>query len=181
MYSKAKIAGHPIHPMLIPFPIAFYTATFVSLVVYRANGDPFWYRTAIVANAVGVVMAIIAALPGLIDFVSGIPRGTQASATARNHALLNGAALLLFAINLGYIWEGWRGTIVHTSGGILLSVLGLLATVGAGSYGWKLVQTHHVGVQPLGKEDFDEATRAQRLDESDAETRHVVPTTTLPH
>ena len=39
MYSKAKLAGHPIHPMLVAFPIAFYTATVVTLIIYAATRD----------------------------------------------------------------------------------------------------------------------------------------------
>jgi uncharacterized membrane protein len=175
MYSKAKIAGHPIHPMLIPFPIAFYTSTFLALVVHRATGDAFWYRAAIVANTAGVIMAVIAAIPGVIDYVSGIPRGSHASATGRNHALLNTAALLLFAINLGYIWDEWNEPVTHSGPAIVLSVLGLLATVGAGFFGWRMVQTHHVGVLPLSKEDYDDAARAHRLDSDDVERRHVTP------
>ena len=40
MYSKVKIAGHPIHPMLVAFPVAFYTATLVCYLVYNSNEDP---------------------------------------------------------------------------------------------------------------------------------------------
>ena len=172
MYSKAKIAGHPIHPMLIAFPVAFYAATLVSLIVYGANEDPFWFRTAVVANAAGVIMAAVAAVPGLIDFVAGIPRGTRAAGTALRHALLNVSALVLFVVNFFYIREGWRGDIPSENVAIVLSALGVLATLGAGWFGWKLVQKHHVGVEPLSAEDYAEATGAKR---ADVETRHVGP------
>jgi len=40
--STAKIAGHPIHPMLIPFPIAFFVGTLAVDIVYSQTGGPFW-------------------------------------------------------------------------------------------------------------------------------------------
>ena len=72
MYSKVKIAGHPIHPMIIAYPVAFYTATLVCFIVYHSNLNVFWFKVAVVANAAGVVMAVVAALPGFIDWL-GIP------------------------------------------------------------------------------------------------------------
>jgi uncharacterized membrane protein len=172
MYSKVKIAGHPVHPMLVAFPVALYTATAVLLIVYQVTGDFYWLRTGVLTNAAGVIAAAVAAVPGFIDFIMGIPRGTRASATARNHALLNVTALVLFVVNLFVIRHGWSGPIENSGIGVLLSLLGVGATLGAGWFGWKLVQTHHVGVEPLSQRDFDEATRAARLD---IDTRHVAP------
>src|SRR3954463_3176375 len=67
MYSKARIAGHPIHPMLVAFPLAFYTTTVVTLLVYIGTREAFWFRFAMVASLAGIATAVIAAIPGAVD------------------------------------------------------------------------------------------------------------------
>jgi uncharacterized membrane protein len=67
--STAKIAGHPIHPMLIAFPIAFFVATFVCDIVYWQNGSPAWAMATTWLLGAGIVMAALAAIAGLTDFL----------------------------------------------------------------------------------------------------------------
>ena len=98
MYSKIKLAGHPIHPMLVAYPIAMYTFTLVFLLVYMLQGDPFWFRLAVVLNVVGVLMALLTAIPGFLDWLLGIPSGTRAKSTGLTHMILNVIALVLFAL-----------------------------------------------------------------------------------
>lgn len=146
MYSKVKILGHPIHPMLVAYPIALYTATLVAYIIYAANKDPFYFKAAVAANIAGVVMAAIAALPGFIDWAMGIPSGTQAKSHGLTHMLLNVTALVLFLINAIIHTGNWKNPSGEASG-IILALLGVLCTVGAGYFGWTMIQTDHVGVQ----------------------------------
>jgi len=53
MYGKAKVGGHPVHPMLVAFPIAFFTGALVGFAVYAANGHQFWLNLAIALSVVG--------------------------------------------------------------------------------------------------------------------------------
>jgi uncharacterized membrane protein len=71
--STASIAGHPIHPMLIPFPIAFFVATFVCDLAFWQSSNTVWATAAIWLLGAGIVMAALAATAGLID-VLGEPR-----------------------------------------------------------------------------------------------------------
>ncbi len=147
MYSKAKILGHPIHPMLVAFPVAFYTGTLVAFIVYAVTYDPFWCRLANIANWAGVVMAGVAAVPGLIDWATGIPRRSGASKTGLMHMGLNVAALVVFLVN-AIAYSDHKGDPLPAAGtGIVLSAIGVLLTLPAGFLGWSLVQDHHVGVQ----------------------------------
>lgn len=147
MYSKAKIMGHPIHPMLVTFPIAFYVSTFIAFAIYGVSSDPFWFRVGIVANSAGVLMAVVAALFGFIDWYMGIPSGTHAKMTGVKHMLLNVVSLLVFLTCL-YLNAGqWSAAAPVMSGAIILPLIGVLLTIGAGYYGWTLVQNHHVGVE----------------------------------
>lgn len=169
MYSRAKILGHPIHPMLVGFPIAFYTATFVALIIYGAAGGAFWFRAALWANLAGVVMAIVAAVPGFIDWALGVPAKTRAKTVGRIHLGANLGALALFIINLIVQFGRWQaGEPAATALGIVLTGFGLALTVAAGALGWTLVQTHHVGIQPLSeaekvraRAEMEQAARGQ--------------------
>ena len=71
--STASIAGHPIHPMLIPFPIAFFVATFLCDLAYWQTSNGAWATAAIWLLGAGLVMAALAAVAGLTD-VLGEPR-----------------------------------------------------------------------------------------------------------
>jgi uncharacterized membrane protein len=146
-YSKVTLAGHPVHPMLVAFPVAFYTATLLGYVAYAVTAEPFWYRLAFTANVAGVVMAAVAAIPGFIDWSIGIPSRSAAKADGLTHMLLNVAALLIFIVNLLFGYSGLQQATPRVLPPLLLSLLGVLLTVGAGWFGWRMVQVHHVGIQ----------------------------------
>jgi uncharacterized membrane protein len=148
MYSKLKLFGHPIHPMLVAYPIAFYTSTLVAFLLYALTGDAFWVLVAIATNAAGVVMAVVAAIPGFIDWLVGIPSGTAAKRTGLIHLSLNVSALVVFAITFfAYIGRWADPQEASATLGIVLGLAGVGLTVAAGFQGWKLIQDHHVGVR----------------------------------
>ncbi len=148
MYSKAKISGHPIHPALVAFPIAFYVATLASLIVFQAIRDPFWFHVAAWTGLAGIVMGAVAAIPGLIDLIS-IPSHTRARQTGIAHGLLQVVTLLLFLIATISLWRQWRTPLevsLSATVPLVLSAIGTVTLLIAGALGWTLVQTHHVGV-----------------------------------
>jgi uncharacterized membrane protein len=154
MYSKARIAGHPIHPMLVAFPLAFFTATLAALLAYIGTREVFWYRIAMVANIAGIVTAVIAALPGAVDLLT-LPRGSRARAAGLRHAGFNLIATGLFAVTAVVLYQTWSHKVMvdgeylfDASIPLALGVVAWVAMVIAGSLGWTLVQTHHVGIKP---------------------------------
>ena len=147
MLSKARIGSHPLHPMLIAIPVTTYLATFASLIALGVTRDPFWFRLGLWANLVGVVSALVAAVPGAIDLVTVVPRRTVARRTGVFHALTNVAALVLFAINLYLMSDAYGGAETYNrTAGLVLTGGGILLTMIAGWFGWEMVQRHHVGV-----------------------------------
>lgn len=147
MYSKVKVFGHPIHPMVVAYPIALYTATLVAFIIAAARGgDVFWFRVAVVANIAGVIMAAVAALPGFVDWAVGIPTDSPAKGHGLRHMLLNVTALVLFIIDAIVHASQWSSTARDTGWGILLALIGVVCTVGAGFFGWTMIQDDHVGV-----------------------------------
>jgi len=161
MYSKAKVGGHPVHPMLVAFPVAFYTGALVGFAVYAANGHQFWLNLAIALSIVGAGGAVLAALPGFVDLAFGVPRRSQAKVVGLAHAALNDIALGLF-IAAAVIYVGnWNGPPVGVTLGLALSAAGVAVTVVAGALGWMLVQTYHVGVRLTPSQEQDEASVQQ--------------------
>jgi uncharacterized membrane protein len=152
MYSKAKIAGHPVHPMLVAFPVAFYTAALVCYIVYANNADPFWFKVAVAANAAGVVMAAVAAIPGFIDWLN-IPADARAKKTGFFHMLCNVSALACYGLNWYLQCDKWYDPQPTLGPAIILTGIGMALTLAAGFLGWTLVQTHHIGVDIPGKDD----------------------------
>lgn len=187
MYTKARLAGHPIHPALIAFPVALYTATVVALIVFAGTHDGFWYRAAMWSNLAAVVMAAVAAIPGLIDLLA-LPHGSRARSTGLRHAGFNVLALVLFVISEVLLWRSYHGgpsadgTFHYMfAAPLVLSIIGLASTMVAGALGWTLVQTHHVGVRPTQHgvmrapdevDDLDELVIAQVPAETAPEDRH---------
>ncbi len=147
MHSKVTILGHPVHPMLVAYPIAFNTATLAGFVAYALIPDLFWLKLTIAVNAAAVVMSVVAAIPGFIDWAAAIPSGTPAKLTGRIHMGLNVAALVLFIISFFAYYRYWNGPAdAGATTGIVLAAVGVALTVAAGFQGWALIQKHHVGV-----------------------------------
>jgi uncharacterized membrane protein len=158
MRTKAAIAGHPIHPMLVAFPIALYTATVAALLAYVGTNDPFWYRAALASNVAGLIMAAFAIIPGSIDLFS-LPKDSPARITGYKHAGFNVVTSVLFLINAFLLWHGWGERVLvegryflDATVPLALSIVGVLTMVIAGVLGWKMVQTHHVGISDVADE-----------------------------
>ena len=147
MYSKVKIAGHPVHAMLVGLPVGLYVVTFGSYLAYALGAEPFWFRAGVYANVGGVITAALAAVPGFIDWAFGIPAGTPAKRTGLAHMAFNVGALLLFAVDAFLQWSHRNEVLPATGASAALAGLGVVLTAAAGFLGWKLVQTHHVGVE----------------------------------
>lgn len=145
MQSKVRILGHPVHPMLTSFPIAFFTATLLCSIVYISTNNVFWFRVEFIANCAGLVMAILAVLPGLIDWLV-IPMAREAKVTGMKHMLANGISVGLFGVNAGVSFNYFSSPKPPNQYGVLLSTFGFLIMLYAGFMGWKMVQTHHIGV-----------------------------------
>jgi nitrite reductase/ring-hydroxylating ferredoxin subunit/uncharacterized membrane protein len=78
MRSKASIKGHPIHPILIPFPIAFLIGTLLFDVLHLTSGNKSYWQTGEYLEIAGIVTALIAAIPGAI--VAYVLRNNSAQA-----------------------------------------------------------------------------------------------------
>ena len=100
MRSKASYKGHPIHPALIPFPFAFLYGAFLFDVAGRIAERPSWWTTGAYLSLVGVIAALIAAVPGFIDYFNTVPPKSSGKRRATKHMLANLTVVVLFAAAL---------------------------------------------------------------------------------
>jgi uncharacterized membrane protein len=146
LYSKVKLLDHPVHPMLVAFPITFFTTTLVAFVVYAINADVTWFHIGYWANVAGLVTALAAAIPGIIDWAAGIPKHSPAKRVGLLHMVLNLCTIAIFLIN-AVLQNPQLGALTPEPAlAIVLSVIGVVLLLVSGYLGWSLVQTHHVGV-----------------------------------
>jgi len=141
--STAKIAGHPLHPMLIPFPVACFVLTLVSDVAFSKTSNPFWASASLWLLGVGLIMAALAAVAGLIDFF-GDERIRDLN-DAWLHAGGNIFAVLIELYNWYSRYRHGDPAIVPT--GLILSLIVVLTLLFTGWKGWEMVYRHRVGVK----------------------------------
>src|SRR5262245_48899985 len=100
MKSRASIGNHPIHSILVAFPIALWVFSFIADLVYHfGSQNLFWKAVALYTMFGGVIGALAAAVPGLIDY-GGIINDRVAKRIATTHLSLNLIAVALFILNL---------------------------------------------------------------------------------
>jgi uncharacterized membrane protein len=140
--STAQIAGHPIHPMVIAFPVACFVLAFASDLAFYSTSNEFWATASLWLLGIGLITAALAAVTGLIELF-GDDRVRHIS-DARHHAIGNAIALLIALFNWYWRYEHGSSAIVPT--GIVLSGIVVLGLAFSGWKGGEMVYRHRVGV-----------------------------------
>lgn len=96
--AKASYQGHPLHPALIPFPFAFLTGAFVFDAAGWLFSVPSWWATGGHLAAAGVITALVAAVPGFVDYLYTVPPRSTGKQRATRHMLINLSAVGLMAV-----------------------------------------------------------------------------------
>jgi uncharacterized membrane protein len=140
--STASIAGHPLHPMLVPFPIAFFVGTLGADFLYLGGGDPFFFMMTQWLLGAGIALALVAALAGFTDFL-GDAR-IRALRIAWGHFLGNLGVVAIEAFNL------YRRCMIGPDAieglGVMLSLAAVLLMLVTGWLGWEMVYRRRVGI-----------------------------------
>ena len=142
MSSPAIFKGHPLHPIIVPLPIGLWIFSIVSDLIFKFGyGGPVWNDVAFYTLAGGIVGALIAALPGLIDLLS--LENPKTKSIAVWHMVINLLAVVLYCVNL------WLR--MHRAPGdnlpIILSAIGIVLIIISGWLGGELVYVRGVAVQ----------------------------------
>ncbi|MGV3743527.1 MAG: DUF2231 domain-containing protein [Burkholderiaceae bacterium] len=144
MRTPASIAGHPLHPMLITIPVGLFVFSLIcDLISLRSATPETWITVAQYTMAGGFIGALIAAVPGIIDFLS--LEESRVRKIAILHMALNLVAVTLYAVNL------WMRIYQGNNQGLPL-ILSLIAAGILGISGWlgaEMVHKHGIGVDPV--------------------------------
>ncbi|HJT22914.1 MAG TPA: DUF2231 domain-containing protein [Nitrospira sp.] len=146
MTTPASIKKHPVHPMLVPFPIGLWIFSLICDVIYAFQwGGALWKDIAFVSMVGGVLGALLAAVAGYLDY-----RSITAPEVRRIgwwHMILNLSVTVLFAINL------WLRAVTGMEAvlPVLLSLVGVSLLGISGWLGGELVYVHGVAVEPQTK------------------------------
>lgn len=144
--STAAIAGHPIHPMVVPYPIAFLTSALATDFAARSTGDPFWARASKLLLGAGIVSGLAAGAIGAIDYFT--IRRAREKPVGKLHAYGNPLAIGLAALNL--LLRKDDGDRAADDGDLALSAATTALVFVTGWAGAELSYRHMVGVAGYG-------------------------------
>jgi uncharacterized membrane protein len=141
--STARLFGHPLHPMLVPFPIVCFIGALLTDLAYVASANVMWSNFSIWLITAGLVMGGLAALIGIIDYAGD--RRVRAARPATPHMILNLAVFVIEIFNAFiHSRDGWT-SVVPT--GLTLSIVSVVLLGASAWLGGSLVYKHRVGVQ----------------------------------
>jgi uncharacterized membrane protein/nitrite reductase/ring-hydroxylating ferredoxin subunit len=143
MKSRVVFQGHPLHPMLIPFPFAFLTGAVVcDLVAWMLRSQALWPTGHVLLSA-GICAGALAAVPGLIDYRTVVPPRSSGKTRATKHMLCNSGALTAFV--LVWLVRGDSAAATHPAV-FVLELAGALLLGAGGWLGGTLVYRNQIAV-----------------------------------
>ena len=148
--STVSVVGHPIHPILVQFPVAFLVGALLSDAVFWLNSDVFWAKASYWLIVGGLIGGLAAALTGMLDFLR-IERVRKRTA-GWAHLILNVSALALTIVNLLLRLNNPVSPILPW--GLILSVVVATLLGLSGWYGGELVYRHKISVIGNGSPNY---------------------------
>jgi uncharacterized membrane protein len=154
--TQATVARHPIHPMLVVIPIGLWVTALVFDILHAVTGAPVWGTLAFYDIAAGIVGALLAAVPGFIDYFD---LDGRAARIATWHMALNLGAVVLFLVNW-LLRTSWGARFVGADSWVpfALSIIGVVGLAVSGWLGGEMVYVERVGVEE-GRERRPEDVR----------------------
>jgi uncharacterized membrane protein len=141
--SAVAVAGHPLHPMMVTFPIAFLTTVLASDLAFVFLGDPFWARMSLWLLGIGTMGGFVAGITGAVELLW--VRGIRRRAAAWSHFV---AAVMLLSIAFAnWLLRLGDAEVAVVPWGLYLSTLGAMLVGLAGWLGGKLVFHHQLGIE----------------------------------
>lgn len=167
MKSRVRVAGHPVHPMFVMFPIALLPIMLGLDALYAFLGDEAFWRIGFWAALAGLGTALVAIVTGIPD-MAAIPDGTKAHRKGIFHAVVGVTIALVYAAGLWARWDAGTDRFALAAG---IDAVGLLLVSVQGWLGGELVYKHHVGVKTAregGEPVTPEGAAARRAARADA-------------
>lgn len=141
--SRIAIAGHPLHAMLVAFPIALTMSVLGADLLFWWSGDEFWARVAGWASFGAFLMGVIAGITGTIELL--IVRGIRNRSSSWTHFIL--AVMLLSLLGMNWAWRIGNHVEAVLPLGLILSLAAAILTAITGWHGGKLVFDYQIGTR----------------------------------
>jgi nitrite reductase/ring-hydroxylating ferredoxin subunit/uncharacterized membrane protein len=142
---QGKPLKHPLHPMIVHFPISLFLLSFILDLASVIIGDrPALVQAAFYSMTLGVITALLAAVPGFVDY-SEIRNDNPARRIGAYHMVLNLVVVALYALNLGFRYGDLEAP--HTPVfPLILSLLAIIILSVSGYLGGMLIYDEGIGV-----------------------------------
>ena len=144
MRTPASLAKHPIHPMLVVFPIGLWIFSLIcDLIGMSVAATGVWFTVALYTMVGGLIGALTAAVPGLIDLLYYKGGAPPVKKIALTHMTINLTVVVLYAVNIWLRMSGQESMKVP----IVLSIIGVCMIAVSGWLGGQMVHVYGVGVE----------------------------------
>lgn len=158
MSKTVKAFGHPVHQMLIVFPLGLLATSVIFDILYFSRDEMNFAIASYYTMAAGIVGAVLAAIFGLTDWLN-VPSATRAKSVGMWHGGGNLLVTLLFLAS----WYLRRGTLVPDSTTFTLSLIGVLLALVTGWLGGELVIRLGIGVDEGANPNAPSSLRSEHL------------------
>jgi uncharacterized membrane protein len=142
MQTGVKLLGHPVHPMLIPFPLGLLPTAVVFDIIHFATDNPIWATVSYWMIAAGIIGGLTAAVFGLLDWLA-IPQRTRAKRIGAYHGIINVLVVTLFSAS--WVMRYLEGALPSPAA-FALAIGGVFLALISGWLGGELVDRLGVGV-----------------------------------
>jgi uncharacterized membrane protein len=171
MESKARVLGHPVHPMLIVFPLGLLATSFFFDLIRLAGGGEGFSRSAFFMIAAGVIGGLVAAVFGFVDWLA-IPKATRARRVGALHGIGNVVVSVLFILSWAMRYAD-PGAVKGSA--IVVSAIGVALALVTGWLGGELVDRLGVGVDDGANLDAPSALSRRGAGQTRGPTRPLEP------
>lgn len=171
MESKAKVVGHPIHPMLIVFPLGLLATSFFFDIIRALGGGESFSRAAFYMIAAGIIGGLVAAVFGAVDWLA-IPPGTRAKRVGAYHGVGNVIVTGLFIVSWGV---RYANPDQQSGPAVVLSAIAVALALVTGWLGGELVDRLGVGVDSGAHADSPSSLSGRPATDKWSESRPLVP------
>lgn len=141
--TKIALSGHPIHAMMVAFPITLAFSTFGADLFYWWTADPFWTRVALWAAGFAFLMGVLSGISGTVELLM-VP-GIRIRSASWTHFILAVMLLSILGLNWGFRLANAETAVLPY--GIMISALAAAMTGITGWHGGKLVFDYQIGTQ----------------------------------
>jgi nitrite reductase/ring-hydroxylating ferredoxin subunit/uncharacterized membrane protein len=143
MRSRVHVQSHPLHPMLVAFPLALWIVSIIFDLLGLALHNPALWAAGFYAIVAGIVGGALAAVPGIIDWLSVVPPQSSAKKRGFIHGSVNSVVLILFIVEA--VRRGAAATVPDAIS-VILSIVGIILLSYSGWLGGTLVYRNQIGV-----------------------------------